>query len=170
MTNSVKVDQVSSIKQLLAQAKNWVFADYQKLTVNQMNNLRSELKKAGGDLKVVKNKLLEKANSECQFSGPTAVLLIGGGPSIALKVLTDFAKKNNGLLAIKRGFVENRWLSPSEVQLLASLPTKIDLLAMLCGNLKSPITRFLRSIVGPQRNLVYVLGEITAKKRGDLHE
>lgn len=165
-----KASQVQEIKHSLEQTKNWVFTDYQRLSVNQFNALREALRKTGAKLKVVKNRLLEKANPDCLFTGPTAVLLAGDDPSESLKALVDFTKNNNGLPGIKKGFIENRWLTTQEIQLLASLPNKIELIAKLCGSLKSPLTRLVGAISEPSCHLVYALREVSLGKRGDSHE
>lgn len=170
MTNPKKANQLQEIKRTLEQTKNWIFTDYQKLTANQMNLLRESLKKTGAELIVVKNKLLEKANPECRFSGPTAILTTGSDPNESLKALTDFIKNNNGLPEIKEGFVENRWLTSQEIQILASLPSRNELLAQLCGKLRTPPTRLVNVVSQPQRGLAYVLRGVSVTKRGDSHE
>lgn len=165
-----KANQVKDIKHSLEQTSNWIFTDYQRLSVNQFNALREALRKTGAKLKVVKNKLLEKANPDCLFTGPTAVLLAGDNPSESLKALVEFTKNNNGLPGIKKGFIENRWLTTQEIQLLASLPSKIELVANLCRNMTAPLTRLVGAVSEPSRHLVYALREISLRKRGDSHE
>ncbi len=165
-----KANQVQDIKHSLEQAKNWVFTDYQRLSVNQFNALREALRKTEAKLKVVKNRLLEKANPDCLFTGPTAILLAGDDPSESLKALVEFTKNNNGLPEIKKGFIENRWLTTQEIQLLASLPSKVELLAKLCGGLKTPVARLVGSMSEPPCQVVRALREVSLKKRGDSHE
>ncbi|MDP2874312.1 MAG: 50S ribosomal protein L10 [bacterium] len=165
-----KANQVQDIKNSLEQVKNWVFTDYQRLSVNQFNALRETLRKTGARVKVVKNKLLEKANPDCLFTGPTAVLLVGDNPPESLKALVEFTKNNNGLPEIKKGFIENRWLTTQEIKLLASLPSKVELLAKLCGGLKTPIARLVRAMGEPPCQIVRALSEVSLKKRGDSNE
>ena len=165
-----KANQVQDIKNSLEQTKNWVFTDYQKLSVNQFNTLREMLRKTGASLKVVKNKLLEKANPDCLFTGPTAILLAGDNHAESLKSLVEFTKTNNGLPEIKKGFIENNWLTTQEIQLLASLPSKLELLAKLCGGLETPLTRLLGAMNEPPSQLARALREVSLKKRGDSNE
>ncbi len=144
----VVVEQVSNA---LSGSQAAIVAEYRGLTVEQMTNLRREARNAGVYLQVVKNTLVRRAvqgsDFECldeHLKGPLA-LAASEDPVAVAKVLSAFAKDND-LLAIKAGAMSGKPLSLADIQALAKLPGREELLASLVGTLQAPIVKFVRTL------------------------
>lgn len=172
MKKSEKIFAVQDLTERLKQAKSIVLADYRGLKVSQMGELRSLVKKAGGELMVVKNSLLKLAAQQGGlpreftegefFRGPTAITISYQDELAPLKAINDFAKTAS-LPSFKSGIWEKRVLSAEEVQRLASLPSKNELMAKLVGQLFSPTYSLVNVLIANHQKLIYVL---SARMRG----
>lgn len=175
MPTSKKIFNVQNLAEKFKQAKALILADYTGLTVSQISELRAEIKKAGGELEVVKNTLLLLAAKESPLTfkdtpltGPTAVLWIYKEDLSPLKALDTFAKKTE-LPKIKFGFWENEPISLERIQQLANLPTLAELQARLAGRLSSPIFGLINSLNWNRQKLVLILQLLACagRKGGD---
>jgi large subunit ribosomal protein L10 len=142
------VEQVSNA---LAGAQAAIVAEYRGLTVAKMTELRREARDAGVYLKVVKNTLARRAlkdsDFECldqHFVGPLA-LAASEDPVAVAKVLSRF-QKDNDVFAIKAGAMSGNVLSHDEIQALAKLPGRDELLAILVGTLQAPVQKFVQTL------------------------
>ena len=154
---------VDNLTEKFKQAKSLIFADYSGLKVNQINKLRQEIKKAGGEFEVIKNTLLSKASQggkwqieNEQLKGPTAALWIYNDDISPLKILDKFIKKNE-LPKIKLGFWGKESLDAEKIIQLANLPGLEELRAQLTGFLKSPLSRLTTNLKGNLLKLLYLL-------------
>src|SRR3989304_2031381 len=139
MPSEKNVATVNLLKTKLAQAKSIVFADASGLSVNLQRELRQKVKLAGGELIVVKNTLLQLAlGVKDLLPGPTITLLAYEDEIAPIKALAEFAKAHE-LPKIKAGFLAKEPLTKEQVETLASLPTKIELIAKMISSLNSPI-------------------------------
>lgn len=128
-----------------------VLAEYRGLTVAQMTELRSKARQSQVYLRVVKNTLTRRAvegsKFEClreQLSGPLA-LAIAKDPVAVAKLIAEFAKDNEPL-KIRAGAMGGKLMSLDQVQALAKLPSREELLATLVGTLQAPIAKFVRTL------------------------
>lgn len=161
MPNAKNVATVNLLKTKLKDAKSLVFADASGLSVNLQRELRQTVKLAGGELIVVKNTLLKLALGVKELlPGPTITLLAYEDEIAPIKALAEFAKTHE-LPKIKAGFLAKEPLSKEQVETLANLPTRIELLAKTVGSLKSPISGFVNVLQGSLRKLVYVLKAVS---------
>lgn len=158
-----KIFTVQNLAEKLKQAKAFVLADYSGLDVGQINELRREIKKVGGEFEVVKNTLLRLAakNGEWrmeneELSGPTAVLWLYTEDISPLKAFSNFIQKTE-LPKIKLGFWQGEPISPERIKELASLPGLAELQAKLLGVLKSPTFGLINVLGGNLRKLAYIL-------------
>jgi large subunit ribosomal protein L10 len=155
MPTSQKEDIVVEIKDRLNQAGALLLADYRGLTVKEMQELRNNLRAAGGELKVYKNSLTEIAIRELALpsldeylAGPTAIIFTGEDPVAPAKALTAFAKAHKAL-ELKGGLVENQVVDADGVSAIATLPSREELIAKLLGTMLNPLTGFARVLNGP---------------------
>lgn len=160
---------IEKLTKELSASKSVVMADYQGLSVHETEDLRRQLHEQGAVLRVVKNKLAAIAleNSDLDASldatGQTAYA-IGLEDEVApAKVLYDFAKKHEAL-ELKSGLLGSKELSLEEVQSLAQLPSKEEMIAKTVGTIKAPITGFVNVLGGNLRGFVSVLGQIRDAK------
>src|SRR3989304_5336321 len=140
MPSEKNVATVNLLKTKLAQAKSIVFADASGLSVNLQRELRQKIKLAGGELIVVKNTLLKLALGVKEIlPGPTITLLAYGDEIAPIKALAEFAKAHE-LPKIKAGVLAKEPLTKEQVEELAQLPPKVELLAKTVGSLKAPLS------------------------------
>lgn len=156
MPSEKNVATLNLLKTKISQAKSIVFADASGLSVNLQRELRQAVKLAGGELIVVKNTLLKLALGETILPGPTITLLAYDDEIAPIKALAEFAK-NHSLPKMKAGFLAKEALSKEQVEELAALPTRIELLAKTVGSLNSPLYGLVNVLQGNIRKLVYVL-------------
>jgi len=170
--NQRKIFTVENLTQKLKDAKALVLADYRGLSVAQMTKLRNQVSEAGGELEVVKNRLLGIASSQAKIKiddqvleGPTAVLWAWEDEIQPLKALYEFSKESD-LPKIKFGIFEGEIIAPDRIVELAKLPGKNELQAKLVGALCSPSYRLVNSLSGNLRKLVYILRQEGEKVKG----
>jgi large subunit ribosomal protein L10 len=140
-------------------------ATYSGISVNQMIELRRAMKAGGVDFTIVKNTLLSLAADEAQkpqlkeiVQGPMAIALGYDDPIEAAKTVSDFARNGGTTLAVIGAVMgDGAAMSSSEFTRLASLPPKPIILAMLLGQLQSPIARLVTVMNGPMQSLGNVL-------------
>jgi len=142
------VEQVSNV---LADSQTAIVADYRGLTVQKMTDLRREAREAGVFLRVVKNSLARRAVEGSDFAcleqhllGPLA-LAASEDPVAAAKVLSKFEKANEAF-SIKIGAMSGNLLSLEEINALAKLPGREELLAALLGTMQAPVTKFVQTL------------------------
>ena len=169
-TLNQKKEVVESISGKMKAAKAMVFADYRGLTVEQDTELRSALRKAGVEYKVVKNTLARFAAKEngldgldTYFNGPTAMASSDSDPVAPAKILSEYAKKYDKL-ELKAGVVEGRIIDVNGIKSLAELPSREVLIARVLGGLNAPISGFVNVLNGNIRGLVVALNAIAEQK------
>jgi large subunit ribosomal protein L10 len=170
MPTKEKAAAIAEAKEIFAGATSVTVSHYSKLTVEEINELRSKLRKAKVVHKVIKNTLAIKAAKESNLEalvkfleGPTVLTVAKGDISAPAKVLVDFAKDHENF-KIRGGVVEGKEASVEDFKAIANLPSREVLLAKLAGSLNSPITGLVRVLSGPQTGLVRVLNGIAQKK------
>ena len=165
MPTQQKVDRVQDIKGRLERSSIAMTATYSGISVNQMVELRRAMKAGGVDFTIVKNTLLSLAADEAQkpqlkeiVQGPTAIALGYDDPVEAAKAVSDFARNGGTSLAVIGAVMgDGAAMSSSEFTRLASLPPKPIILAMLLGQLQSPIARLVTVMNGPMQSMSNVL-------------
>jgi len=170
LNRSSKEQMVAELVDQLAGANAAFLADYRGLNVEKVNQLRTELRNAGAEYRVVKNTLLRLAAKgttvECldaELAGPTALTLVSGDPVAPAKVLSEFAK-NNDKFQLKAGALEGKRLSIEDIKALAELPSREVLLGRLLGTLNAPVSNFVGVLAAVPRSLVQALAAIQDKK------
>jgi len=163
MPNTKKIFTVQNLAEKLKQAKGLILTDYSGLNVSQINNLRKEIKKAGGEFEVVKNNLIrlaaqnsQLATNDWQLTGPTAALWIYNQDLSPLKILDNFIKQTE-LPKIKFGFWEGEVLEKEKISQLANLPGIDHLRAQLLASLQSPTFRLANALSWNLKKLILVL-------------
>lgn len=165
-----KVRQVEALREWLQDASAAFLTDYRGLNVGQLAQLRTKLREAGAEYKVVKNTLLQRAvqslgiaGLDPYLEGPTAVAVSKEDPAAAARVLQEFIRAMRKL-EVKGGLVEGRVYTADQVKALADMPGKRQMRAMVVGTLQAPLSGLLGVLTGLQRNLVYALDQIRRQK------
>jgi large subunit ribosomal protein L10 len=145
-----------------------VVAHYSGLTVAQMQQLRSQMRAAGGKVKVAKNRLAKIALKDTDVAsiadllkGPT-VLAYSGDPVAAPKVASDFAKANEQFV-ILGGAMGKTALDPNAVKALASLPSLDELRAKIVGLIQAPATKIAQLTNAPAAKVARVVQAYASK-------
>ncbi len=158
-----KIAAVEDLKTRFDGVKTVVLTEYRGLTVQQLSDLRRQLRAVSAEYKVVKNRLARLAIKASRLeglgshlTGPTGVILSKEDPVAVAKALHNFVRTNQAL-AIKGGFVEGQMLPPAALKALADLPSRETLRAQIVGALNGPLAQLVGLLQAPQRDLVYVL-------------
>ena len=143
---------VDEIKGYVDQAKSAVIVDYCGLTVEQDTRLRKQLREAGVVYKVYKNTMIKRAVAGTEFEaltadleGPTAIAISKEDATAPAKILYDFAKTAPAL-ELKAGVVAGTYYGKGQINVIATIPSRDELLGRLLGSMQSPITNFARVI------------------------
>jgi len=168
-----KKQVVEEIKGRFEKAPGAVLTDYRGLNVAEVTELRTKLREAGIEFKVMKNTLTSIAahqaglqDLDSYLEGPTAIAFGLEDPIAPAKILSDFAKAHKAL-EIKAGILENKVIDVEGVKELAALPSREVMLAKLLGSMQSPMYGFAGSLQGLLRNLVYVIDAVREKKAAE---
>ena len=164
MPTQEKIESVEELKRRLRGVKTVLLAEYRGLTVQQLSDLRRQLRSVSAEYKVVKNRLAKLALSDDLagvkglLKGPTGMIIAKDDPVAVAKALHTFARANQALV-IKAGYVDGQMLEPAGLKALADLPSKEALRAQIVGALQGPLTQLVGLLQAPQRELVYVLAQ-----------
>lgn len=146
------------------------FSRFERLTVQEMSELRRSLEKVSRRTLVVKHTLTKKILEKMELSeaskfleGSVLVTLGDGEPQTISKALADFAKAHEGL-RLKGMIFEGKVYGDDRVKELAQLPSRHELLALVATGLKSPLARLAGGLRGVLQSLVIVLSEVQKKK------
>ena len=168
-----KQAQVEELTEKLQSAVAGVVVDYKGISVENDTKLRRELRSAGIEYAVVKNSILRRACENSGFEalngylvGTTAIAISKNDPVAAAKILSKYAAGSKGAYTVKAGFVEGRVINAAEVDELAKLPSREELVAKVLGGLNAPITGFVHVLNANLRGLVVALNAISEKKAG----
>ncbi len=172
MPKPKKIEAVKEITADLQATDVYYFVDYRGLTFAEATELRARLAKADASLKVVKNTLAKIAAADAgieglteYLSGPTAIAYVHGDPVRTDKVIQDFIKEKKKS-TLRGGKLQRSILTPSDVEKLAALPSREQLIAQLVGAIASPLGGLVNVLNGPIRGLVVVLAQAEAKQAG----
>ena len=163
MNRAEKAESVASLKEVFKASKVVVVAHYSGLSVAQLQNLRKQMKLAGAQVKVAKNRLAkialdgsDAASIAPLLKGPTLIAYSEADPVAAPKVATDFAKANEQFV-ILGGAMGKTALDVNGVKQLASLPSLDELRAKLVGLVQAPATKIAQVVIAPAAKVARVI-------------
>ncbi len=170
MVKPEKKAAVAELKEKFNQAQAMIITDYKGLNVEDMTELRRQLREEGVDFKVVKNTLATIAAEEAgveqieeYFVGPTAIAFGIEDVVSPAKVLVDYSKENDNL-EIKAGTLKGKLISQDKLKALADIPSREVLLGQVLAGMQAPITGLVRVLNGNISGLVRVLNSIKEQK------
>ncbi|MDE6208297.1 MAG: 50S ribosomal protein L10 [Lachnospiraceae bacterium] len=148
----LKKPVIDEISELLNGAKSAVLVDYRGLTVEEDTNLRKQLREAGVTYKVYKNTMINFAVKGTEFEelskhleGPTAIAVSKEDATAPARILFNFSKTAEAL-ELKAGVVEGTYYDEAGIKVIATVPSREELISKLLGSIQSPITNFARVI------------------------
>ena len=165
MPTAAKAETIEEFRQRLDGATAAVLTEYRGLTVQQLSELRRQLKAASAEYRVVKNRLARVAiegsplaSLRPHLTGPIGVVIGRKDPAAVAKALQGFAKANPAL-QVRVGVVDGQLLDPQGLKAVADLPSREVLRGQVVGVLQGPLARLVGLLKAPQRELAYVLAE-----------
>lgn len=142
-----KKEEVSKLVAEMKEAQIILLVDYRGINVEDVTNLRTELRNSKSTYKVIKNNITKRALAECKIEGldellegPTAVIMNSEEYLAPAKSIYNFAKEND-YYKIKGGVIEGKVMTADEIITLAKLPSRETLLSMLAGALLGNISK-----------------------------
>ena len=164
MPTEAKRAQVESIRELLESSTAVVSTDYTGLSVESMTDLRRALRGNGVGFRVVKNTLTHLAADAAGkpgmkeiVEGPTGIAFSADDPVAPAKALREFIRSSRSQMTIRGGLLGEQVLSAAEVDRLADVPSKDELIARLMGQLMAPVTSLAYVLDAPVASLARVL-------------
>jgi large subunit ribosomal protein L10 len=168
MNKEKKKTYINEMKNVFNKTSSILVTHYQGLSVKQIEQLRSEMRKHGILFKITKNKITKLAlegtkfkKMENLFSGPTAVAF-SDDPISSAKILTKFAKIYTNLKIIG-GFMDNEPLEREDVAKIATLPTLDEARAKIVGILIAPAQKIMSILLAPGAKIA-ILAHAKSKK------
>ena len=165
-----KTSILADIKELLEDGDYTIVADYKGLTVEQMSELRTQLREVNSGFRVVKCSMTELAarelGREVQAGGLSGAIGMASGKgdvSVTAKILRDFGKKGKAPL-LMGGWLGSRPMGADDVSAIADLPPREILLGMVVGTICAPMTQLVGVMQQKLASLVYVLKAVQEKK------
>ncbi|CAA9584117.1 MAG: LSU ribosomal protein L10p (P0) [uncultured Thermomicrobiales bacterium] len=163
MPTKQKAATIDELADQLGRAQLTIVADYRGLGVGALESLRGNLRPINAEFRVAKNTLTTIAADRAGITGldgllagPTALVLAYDDPVQASKVVTDFVRTSR-VMTVRGGVMNNQLVTGADIDAIATLPSREELLARVVGMLASPMTRVVGVLSGPVRSLPYVL-------------
>ena len=162
---SEKQEDLDKLKTVLAKVSTVILTTFQGITVEDDTKLRRAVQAAGGKYQVVKNTLAERAGAGTSaegllknLSGTNSIAYTNTDPVALAKALTKVAK-DVPAFKFRAGVVEGRVISIAEIQQLANLPSKEELISKIMFLLNAPAQRIAVALNALPRNIAVVVSE-----------
>ncbi len=171
MKRSEKDQIIADVREKASRATGLFFADFTGITVAEISELRREFHKAKVDYQVVKNTLARKALEAVggydtmldRLVKPTGIAFAYDDPVAPAKIIKKFREKNEKLV-LKICVIEKQIFEGTQLDQIAKLPSRSEIIAGILGSIQSPIAGVVGAINAVMRDLVSVIGEIEKKK------
>ena len=172
-TREQKQQNLEALTEQFQAATAAMLIGFTKMTVGKDQELRNRLREAGAQYSVVKNTLARKAaegtpfaGASEHFKGVTALALAEGDPVQLSKAISKFVKDNPDVFTFKAGVVEGRVVALRDVEAIATLPSKEELIAKVLFLINAQAQRLVTVISAVPRNLAIVVKQIGEQKGG----
>jgi large subunit ribosomal protein L10 len=173
MTTQKKIDSVADIKDRIERATLIAGAEYRGLRVKEIQDLRRALRQGGIELKVVKNTLVKRAAEEAGqpdlmniVEGPVALAFSYGDVIEASKVLTASMTGAPQGWTVRAGYMDGAALTLNDLRDLVKIPPRPVLIAMILGQLQSPLATFVGLMDSPLQELNGLLNAMLSQLPG----
>lgn len=163
-----KEQLVDELGQIFESSGVVVVAHYEGMTVAEMQNLRAQMRDAGGAIRVAKNKLAKIAlegtppASIAGYLEGMTVLGYSEDPVAAAKVVQDYAKDNSKLVVLG-GAMGETVLDAAGVERVAKMPSREELIASIAGCIVAPASNIAGAFGAPASNIAGILSTIEEK-------
>lgn len=170
-TREQKQKDLNALTEQLQNSKSAMIVGFNKLSVGKDQEFRNQLRDAGAKYQVVKNTLARRAvtgtpfeNASEYFKGVTAIAWTDTDAVVLSKAVSKFVKDNAEIFSFKAGVVDGRVVDLKQVQAIASLPSKEELISKLLFVINAQAQRIVTVINAVPRNLAIVIKQIGDQK------
>ncbi|HSB82230.1 MAG TPA: 50S ribosomal protein L10 [Candidatus Methylomirabilis sp.] len=170
MGRTEKATSIAELREKLGSARSAVLTDFRGLSVADLTELRTLLRKSAVEYAVVKNTLAKIAVKDTTLAGlsaylegPTAIAISRADPVAASKVLSTWGK-TRPTFSVKGGMVEGKIVGPAEIAALGDLPSREVLLARMAGAFQAPLQGLVQVLAATIRSLAVVLDQVRQHK------
>ena len=169
-TRERKQEDLNALTAELGNSKSAMIVSFNKLTVNKDQEFRNRLREAGAKYQVVKNTIARLAvkgtpyeGASEHFKGVTAIAWTDNDPVVLSKAVSKFVKDNADIYTFKAGVVEGKVVNLNQVESIASLPSKEELLSQILYVINAQAERIVTVINAVPRDLASVIKQIGDK-------
>jgi large subunit ribosomal protein L10 len=171
MNRNEKTESISEIKELLESSTAVYLTDYHGIDVEDISDIRNQFRDEGVRYRVFKNTLVKRALDEVgkydkiadHLTGMTGFAFTSTNPLAPAKIINKyFVDKEK--LSLKACYVEGEYFDGSQLNALAALPTKDELIASIMGSLDSPVSGIVGAINAVMRDLVNVVDQVSQRE------
>jgi large subunit ribosomal protein L10 len=171
MNKTEKTEVISSIKEMIENSSAVYLTDYSGINVEDISKLRGEFRKEKVKYKVIKNTLFKRALDELgkydkladHLVGMTGYVFASENPVAPAKIIKKYHDEKQKL-SLKECYIENQFYEGSNLNMLAVLPSKNDLIAGILGSIKSPASGIVGALNAVVRDLANVVDQIAKQK------
>lgn len=164
---------VAEVAEIAAKAISAVAVDYRGLTVTEMNELRKRARNSGVYVRVVQNTLASRGVTDSSFDcmkpilkGPILLAFSTEDPGAAARLFKEFGKQNTKF-SVKALAIGGQLLDASQLERMASLPTRDQAISQLMAVMQAPITQFVRTLAAPCSTFVRTLAAVAQHKKSN---
>ncbi len=171
MNKTEKEEIVSQVKEMIKHSNAVYLTDYSGISVSNINQLRNEFRKEGVQYKVFKNTLFKRALEESgkydkladHIVGMTGYAFSSDNLVVSAKIIKKYFDSNQKL-KLKACYVEDQYFSSEQLNELASLLSKKEIIAGILGSIDSPASGIVGAINAVMRDLINVIDQISKKE------
>ena len=171
MDRATKETFVTELRDRISRAPVFYLTDFSGLSVKQMTSLRRSLRAQNAEYVVVKNRLALRALEDTDLpdiseslTGPTGMVFGYEDAVGAAKALSEFAKDNDQKPVFKLGVLDRKVLAPEQIDRIAKLPPKEQLLAELAGAMEAPMAALLGALQSKLQETAGLLDALKAER------
>jgi large subunit ribosomal protein L10 len=172
MNKNEKAEVVARLTEKVSKATAIYLTDFTGLNVEQETALRREFRKAGIEYLVTKNTFIRKAMEQAKgfdavystLVGPTSIAFSYDEPSVPARIIKETGEKT-GKLKLKAAIIEKHIYGGAQLDSLAKLPSRKDIIAGILGNIQAPASGIVGAINAVLRDLVGVVDATSEKKK-----
>lgn len=169
MKKDEKAKVINDLGQSLQNAQTALLVDYRGLKVEELRELRRQLRAVSATMKIVKNTLAKRTVDQTrfmslqpEFKGPTALIYSDDQCLDFIKIITKF-QDTHPIMNYRSGVFDGVLFTAESVPDLIALPPKEQLLAKIIGSLQSPVRTMIAALQAPVSNIVSILKQISER-------
>jgi large subunit ribosomal protein L10 len=170
MKKNEKIEVINEARKLIEESSAVYVADYTGVNVAEITDLRNQFRKEGVKYKVFKNTLFKRALVESgkytrlaeNLTGMSGFAFAYKDPTAPAKIIKKFSE-NNKKFTLKACYIESEYFTGDQLETIANLPTKSDIVAGILSSINAPASGIVGSINAVIRDLISVIDQISKK-------